>query len=37
VQALSAIGTANAQAALDDAARTGDGLLKRVIKESAAR
>ena len=33
VQALSAIGTANARAALDDAVRTGDGMLRRVIRE----
>ena len=34
VQALIAIGTAKAQAALDDAAQTGDGLLKTVIREA---
>jgi HEAT repeat protein len=34
VQALVAIGTPNARAALEEAARTGDGLLKTVIRES---
>ena len=34
VQALLAIGTPNAQAALDEAAQTGDGLLKTVIREA---
>jgi hypothetical protein len=34
VKALLAIGTAEAQAALDEAARTGDGLLKTVIRQA---
>jgi hypothetical protein len=34
VQALVAIGTPRAQAALDEAAQTGDGLLKRVIRQA---
>ncbi|MBI4265923.1 MAG: HEAT repeat domain-containing protein [Acidobacteria bacterium] len=33
VRALAAIGTPKAQAALDDAARAGDGLLKRIIRD----
>jgi hypothetical protein len=34
VQALLAIGTPTATAALDEAARTGDGVLKRVVRET---
>jgi HEAT repeat protein len=34
VQALKAIGTAKAKAALDEAATTGDGLLRSVIREA---
>jgi HEAT repeat protein len=34
VQALVAIGTPKAEAALDEAARTGDGLLRKVIRET---
>ncbi len=36
VKALLAIGTPRATAALDDAARTGDGLLKRIVRETRA-
>ena len=32
-----AIGTPKARAAMDDAARTGDGLLKRIIREHGAQ
>ena len=34
VQALKAIGTPKAQAALDDASRTGDRLLKRIVRDA---
>ena len=37
VHALAAIGTPKARAALDEAARTGDGLLKSIIKEHGAK
>jgi HEAT repeat protein len=37
VKALAAIGTLKAQSALDDAARTGDGLLKRIIRNHGAK
>lgn len=36
VQALAAMGTPKARAALDEAARTGDALLKRIIREAAS-
>lgn len=37
VKALVAIGTPKARAAMDEAARTGDGLLKRIIREHGAK
>ena len=37
VQALAAIGTAKSRSALDEAARTGDGLLKRLVREHGAK
>ena len=37
VQALAAIGTAKSKSALDEAARTGDGLLKRLVREHGAQ
>lgn len=37
VKALLAIGTPKAQSALEDAARTGDGLLKRIVRDHGAK
>lgn len=37
VKALAAIGTPKAKTALDEAARTGDGLLKRIIREVGSK